>query len=93
MYTGIPLDSATQCRHPEYQSYESRLSSFTGWPSHMSQTPESLADAGLFYIGKIFQYFFYLFNVHVCCVDDDNIKFLKMLKYVFTLTSLLLVQI
>jgi hypothetical protein len=45
----IPVDSATQCRHPKYQSYESRLSTFTGWPSHLSQKPEDLADAGLFY--------------------------------------------
>ncbi|XP_060586307.1 baculoviral IAP repeat-containing protein 7-A-like isoform X2 [Ruditapes philippinarum] len=45
-------NSATRCRHPEYQSYESRLSSFTDWPTHLSQKPEDLADAGLYHIGS-----------------------------------------
>jgi hypothetical protein len=60
----IPVDSATQCRHPEYQSYESRLSTFTRWPSHLSQRPEDLADAGLFYIGKIFLFLICFMSVY-----------------------------
>jgi hypothetical protein len=71
----ILVDSATRCRHPEYQSYESRLSSFTDWPTHLSQKPEDLADAGLYHIGKIF-------SLSSICVlvrfgDNDNFHFLQ----------------
>lgn len=39
-------------RHPEYQTRESRIASFINWPSELTQTPEQLADAGLYYTGK-----------------------------------------
>ncbi|XP_045174784.2 baculoviral IAP repeat-containing protein 2-like [Mercenaria mercenaria] len=38
-------------RHPEYQTMEARLSSFAMWPHHMKQTPQQLAEAGLYYTG------------------------------------------
>lgn len=34
---------------PNYQSYESRLSTFDTWPASKSQTKEQLAEAGIFY--------------------------------------------
>ncbi|XP_015191587.1 PREDICTED: E3 ubiquitin-protein ligase XIAP-like [Polistes dominula] len=34
---------------PNYQSYESRLSTFDTWPTSKSQTKEQLAEAGIFY--------------------------------------------
>ncbi|XP_053396579.1 death-associated inhibitor of apoptosis 1-like [Mercenaria mercenaria] len=43
--------TTTNYRHPEYQTLQSRLSSFRSWPQHMIQTPQQLADAGLFYTG------------------------------------------
>ncbi|XP_060588564.1 baculoviral IAP repeat-containing protein 3-like [Ruditapes philippinarum] len=41
----------SEIRHPEYQTLEARLRSFTNWPEHMIQTPQQLADAGLYYTG------------------------------------------
>ncbi|XP_053391903.1 baculoviral IAP repeat-containing protein 7-like [Mercenaria mercenaria] len=38
-------------RHPEYQTLEARLATFTNWPAQMMQRPEQLADAGLYYTG------------------------------------------
>ncbi|XP_060586406.1 baculoviral IAP repeat-containing protein 7-B-like [Ruditapes philippinarum] len=38
-------------RHPEYQTFEARLGSFTNWPPHMIQTPNQLAEAGLYHTG------------------------------------------
>ncbi|XP_053390264.1 inhibitor of apoptosis protein-like, partial [Mercenaria mercenaria] len=43
--------TTTNYRHPKYQTLQSRLSSFSSWPQHMVQTPQQLADAGLFYTG------------------------------------------
>ncbi|XP_053396476.1 baculoviral IAP repeat-containing protein 8-like [Mercenaria mercenaria] len=42
---------SVQCRHPEYQTFEARVSSFTGWPNYLRQTPAEFADAGLYYTG------------------------------------------
>jgi len=39
--------------HSEYTSLAERLSSFKDWPYSMTQTPESLSEAGFFYSGKI----------------------------------------
>jgi len=39
--------------HREYTSLAARLSSFKDWPYSMTQTPESLSEAGFFYSGKI----------------------------------------
>ncbi|XP_045195746.2 baculoviral IAP repeat-containing protein 8-like [Mercenaria mercenaria] len=43
--------SSVHCRHPQYQTYEARVSSFTSWPNYLTQKPEELAEAGLFYTG------------------------------------------
>lgn len=48
-------DGASNCLHPDYKSYEIRLSSFSGWPRSLHQTPVQLAEAGLYYTGKIMQ--------------------------------------
>ncbi|KAK3579674.1 hypothetical protein CHS0354_027129 [Potamilus streckersoni] len=43
---------ASDClRSPQYQTYSARLSTFVRWPSHMSQTPKQVADAGFYYTG------------------------------------------
>ena len=39
-------------RHPEYQIYNVRLSSFMGWPDYLVQEPHMVADAGFYYTGK-----------------------------------------
>ncbi|XP_071096571.1 putative inhibitor of apoptosis [Haliotis cracherodii] len=40
-------------RHPQYQTYSSRLDSFVAWPiRYVPKTPEQLASAGFFYIGS-----------------------------------------
>lgn len=38
--------------HPKFASYDARVRSFESWPKLMSQTKESLADAGFYYTGK-----------------------------------------
>lgn len=38
--------------HPKYVSEAARLRSFANWPRSMRQTPERLADAGLFFTGE-----------------------------------------
>jgi hypothetical protein len=37
--------------HLDYASYQTRLNSFTTWPTHMTQTREQLAEAGFYYSG------------------------------------------
>ncbi|XP_053396589.1 baculoviral IAP repeat-containing protein 7-A-like isoform X2 [Mercenaria mercenaria] len=54
---------ANNFRHPEYQTLESRLETFTNWPAQMTQRPEQLADAGLYYTG---------FEDHVRCFACDG---------------------
>ncbi|XP_048239004.1 baculoviral IAP repeat-containing protein 2-like [Haliotis rufescens] len=40
-------------KHPQYQTYSSRLDSFVAWPiRYVPKTPEELASAGFFYIGS-----------------------------------------
>ncbi|XP_053396475.1 putative inhibitor of apoptosis [Mercenaria mercenaria] len=56
-------ETSVQCRHPEYQTYEARVSSYTGWPNYLHQTPAELADAGLYYTG---------FEDHVRCFMCDG---------------------
>ncbi|KAL3883084.1 hypothetical protein ACJMK2_029377 [Sinanodonta woodiana] len=38
-------------RSPQYQAYRVRLSTFTKWPSSMTQKPEEVAQAGFYYTG------------------------------------------
>ncbi|KAL0120680.1 hypothetical protein PUN28_008391 [Cardiocondyla obscurior] len=46
---GIQRHKAPQ--RPEYATYEKRLQTFIGWPAHLNQTPEMLAEAGFYYGG------------------------------------------
>jgi hypothetical protein len=39
-------------RHPKYSTVESRLRTYTDWPPSMSQTPQQLAQAGFYHVGK-----------------------------------------
>jgi hypothetical protein len=42
-------------KHPRFNTYQSRLQSYHDhdWPISMPQKPETLADAGFYYDGKI----------------------------------------
>lgn len=42
----------TRPKYREYSLEQTRLSSYTGWPSQMKQKPENLAKAGFFYLGN-----------------------------------------
>ncbi|EFN70605.1 Apoptosis inhibitor IAP [Camponotus floridanus] len=46
------FNSPMRPKHPEYGTYEARLSTFETWPKAMSQTKEELAEAGFFYTGN-----------------------------------------
>lgn len=39
-------------KYPKYSILTVRISSFDGWPTHVSQTPRNLGSAGLFYCGE-----------------------------------------
>ena len=43
-----------QPRSPQYKLKSVRMSSFSKWPSDITQTPEELAEAGFFYTGKVY---------------------------------------
>lgn len=38
-------------RHPDLQSVDSRLATFVDWPTEVVQRPNTLVEAGFFYIG------------------------------------------
>ncbi|KAH3736388.1 hypothetical protein DPMN_042951 [Dreissena polymorpha] len=40
-----------RARHERLRSLQSRLDTFTNWPSHVTQRPQELAEAGLYYTG------------------------------------------
>jgi hypothetical protein len=40
-------------KNPSYRDLSTRKLSFHGWPPQMTQTPDDLAEAGLFYLGKV----------------------------------------
>ena len=40
-------------KHLEYRNRETRLKSFTSWPSELKQRPDELSCAGLFYLGML----------------------------------------
>lgn len=46
---GVCIDKP---KYPKYAIRTTRLTSFTNWPSYLTQTPENLAIAGFFYTGK-----------------------------------------
>ncbi|KAL4232728.1 Baculoviral IAP repeat-containing protein 2 [Mactra antiquata] len=50
-------------RNPDYESHDSRLASYSNWPSSARQRPQTLAEAGLFYTG---------FNDLVRCFHCDG---------------------
>ena len=39
-------------RYQQFQSLDARIRSFSRWPPHLVQTPQLLAETGLFYTGK-----------------------------------------
>jgi hypothetical protein len=48
-------DNVVNLTGPKYEKfalYETRLITFRDWPQAMPQTPEMLAEAGFFYLGK-----------------------------------------
>ncbi|XP_060584971.1 baculoviral IAP repeat-containing protein 7-B-like [Ruditapes philippinarum] len=59
----LSVNETSRYRHPEYSSYNIRLSSFSKWPMSLMQTPVQLAEAGLYYTG---------FDDHVRCFACDG---------------------
>lgn len=47
---GIQAHSAP--KQQQFATYEGRLRTFQDWPKHLNQTPEMLATAGFYYVGK-----------------------------------------
>ena len=54
----------TSPKYPKWENEQTRLRSFEGWPSQISQKPRDLAKAGLIYMGK----FYIIFNCLTHCV-------------------------
>lgn len=42
----------TRPKYREYALEQTRLASFTGWPTQMKQKPDALAQSGFFYLGQ-----------------------------------------
>lgn len=42
---------------PEHATYEGRLQTFQGWPVDITQTPETLSNAGFYYTGQNYAFF------------------------------------
>ncbi|XP_023710520.1 baculoviral IAP repeat-containing protein 3 isoform X2 [Cryptotermes secundus] len=51
-------------RHPKYSTVESRLRTYTDWPSDTCQTPQQLAQAGFYHVGT---------SDHVRCFHCDGV--------------------
>ncbi|KAK3576359.1 hypothetical protein CHS0354_039295 [Potamilus streckersoni] len=65
--TSVPVFTASDhIRSPQYQAYHVRLSTFTRWPSNMTQKPEQIAQAGFYYTG--------LQDVVRCFACDGGLK-------------------
>lgn len=47
----VQTDISRKYRRPELQTMQARLNTFTNWPGTLQQTPEILADAGMYYTG------------------------------------------
>ncbi|KAL3847313.1 hypothetical protein ACJMK2_018228, partial [Sinanodonta woodiana] len=54
----MPQMMSERPKHPEYAPLSSRVNSYSGWPAHLDQTPQQMAEAGLFYAG---------FDDYTCC--------------------------
>ncbi|KAL3863441.1 hypothetical protein ACJMK2_005197 [Sinanodonta woodiana] len=49
--SGGHLTTTEGPKHSNYQMLEERIQSFNGWPVHLDQTPQLMAEAGFFYVG------------------------------------------
>ena len=69
-------------RHPDYCSYPARLSSYSGWPTNLVQTPKKLAAAGFFYIGKCL-YFILIVSIKAydCNTIRNSLHYLRVCTY------------
>ena len=61
--TELGIQTHTAPKKPNHATYEGRLSTFTGWPENLKQTPEMLSSAGFYYNG---------FRDHVRCFHCDG---------------------
>lgn len=48
----LGIQAHTAPKRPRFATLESRLNSFTSWPTELIQTPEILAQAGFYYEGR-----------------------------------------
>ncbi|XP_076230544.1 death-associated inhibitor of apoptosis 2 [Nomia melanderi] len=49
--TELGIQTHAGPKQPDHATYEGRLSTFSGWPEKLKQTPEILASAGFYYTG------------------------------------------
>lgn len=52
LYHGFKCKQFTQAKRRDFLTYDSRLSSYVGWPERVKQRPAELAEAGFFFCGK-----------------------------------------
>lgn len=48
----LGIQAHTVPRRLKHATYEGRLRTYDGWPANLRQTPEMLATAGFYYVGK-----------------------------------------
>lgn len=49
---GLGITKHSGPRYSTYATLEARLKSFSHWPSHLKQSPRSMAQAGFFHLGR-----------------------------------------
>ena len=59
-FTELGIQHHSAPRQPKHATYEGRLRTFQGWPSNLRQTPEMLADAGFYYVGKYYTFIIFI---------------------------------
>ncbi|KAL3881671.1 hypothetical protein ACJMK2_028081 [Sinanodonta woodiana] len=52
MLDSYRLPAGSRIRNPRYQTFNNRLKTFINWPSHLTQTPRELAQAGFYSLEK-----------------------------------------
>lgn len=72
-YTDLGIQHHLPSRQPKHATYEGRLRTFEGWPINLRQTPEMLADAGFYYVGKFRKKFVILKNFILQILNMDVI--------------------
>lgn len=51
----LGIQKHTPPRQPKHATFEGRLRTFQAWPENIRQTPDMLATAGFYYVGKFYK--------------------------------------